>query len=220
MTNRTGTSNSRTSIRPMKTNGTTIAISDPKIRSTPGDIIRLSCRTSLVARAMMSPTFCRLWNVWLLLSRLVKSSSRASRSSRLATTSIANRATKSTTPRRITMTSSAIAIWTSVERTSSPPSLTASNASPVSPGTRPFSASVSTAVTRKSPIHPFRCTRCEITQRSGERRSGTNADWTVNSDDSWAGGAPVEGDVLVTVDTKNSWACRGTGDTRGPDVCG
>ena len=44
----------------MKTSGAMIPMVDSMIRATPGFIIGLSCRTSLVARDMMSPTLWRL----------------------------------------------------------------------------------------------------------------------------------------------------------------
>ena len=73
---------------PMKRIGIARLSSEPRIRLTPGFIIALSWRTSLVARAMMSPICWRLWKVWLLPSRLRYSSSRASRSMRWAMNSL------------------------------------------------------------------------------------------------------------------------------------
>ena len=68
--------------------GTTIPRPELTISDTPGFIMPLSCRTSFATRAMMSPTRCRLWKVWLLPSKLTYSSSRASRSSRCPITSM------------------------------------------------------------------------------------------------------------------------------------
>ena len=41
----------------------------PTTRLTPGLNMKLTSRTSLVARAIVSPTGCRLWKVMLLPSR-------------------------------------------------------------------------------------------------------------------------------------------------------
>ena len=53
---------------------------DPITRLTPGLKKKLISRTSLVARAIVSPTECRLWKVMLLPSRLTYNSLRISRS--------------------------------------------------------------------------------------------------------------------------------------------
>ncbi len=55
----TGTSNNSNLSRLIRTMGTTMAIAESMISIRPGLNIRLSMRTSLVARAMMSPIRCR-----------------------------------------------------------------------------------------------------------------------------------------------------------------
>ncbi len=55
----TGTSRSWSRIRPIRIVGITAAMIESAISITPGLNIRLSMRTSLVARAMMSPIRCR-----------------------------------------------------------------------------------------------------------------------------------------------------------------
>jgi len=62
----------------------TTAIDESRISIRPGLNMTFNMRTSLVARAMMSPMRWLLWNDWLLPSRLLYSSSRASRSMRCA----------------------------------------------------------------------------------------------------------------------------------------
>ena len=62
----------------------TMKNAEPTTRFTPGLNRKLTSRTSLVARAIVSPTGCRLWKVMLLPSRETYSSSRISRSTRLA----------------------------------------------------------------------------------------------------------------------------------------
>ena len=53
----------------MKMIGTISAENESMISAAPGWIIMVSWRTSLLARAIRSPTRCRLWKVWLLPSR-------------------------------------------------------------------------------------------------------------------------------------------------------
>ena len=153
----------------MKMNGTTSAVIESTIRSMPGDIMNPSWRTSLVARAIRSPTRCRLWNVWLLPSRLVKSSSRASRSSRFAITSMLNRAIMSATPRTSTIASSVREMRISAALGSLPVPRTSSNALPVSPGIAPFSNVAVNPAVRKLITSQRNRSRCEMIQRTGLR---------------------------------------------------
>ncbi len=53
----------------MRTMGTMMAMAESTMSIKPGLNIRLSWRTSLVARAMMSPMRWRPWNVWLFPKR-------------------------------------------------------------------------------------------------------------------------------------------------------
>ncbi len=53
-----------------KINGMIMKLPDPSTRLKPGLNIKLISRTSLVARAIVSPTGCKLWKVMLLPSRL------------------------------------------------------------------------------------------------------------------------------------------------------
>ena len=68
--NNSGAASSRQSRKAMKMSGTMPWLIESTSRSMPGANIVFSCRTSLAPRAIRSPTRCRLWNVWLLPSRL------------------------------------------------------------------------------------------------------------------------------------------------------
>lgn len=57
-------------MRLMKTMGATMPTSESVMSIRPGLNMMLSMRTSLVARAMMSPMRWWLWKVWLLPNRL------------------------------------------------------------------------------------------------------------------------------------------------------
>ena len=132
----------------MKVSGAMMPMIDSVISETPGFIIGLSWRTSLVARAMMSPTRWRLWKVWLLPNRLMYSSSRASRSRRWPSVStdqelvISSRPRTSTRPRIVRAMVSRRAGLGAGRSTSS-------KASPVSRGMVEKNTLVSAAASRK-----------------------------------------------------------------------
>ena len=73
----------------------------PTTRLRPGLNMKLTSRTSLVARAIVSPTGWRLWKVMLLPSRETYNSSRISRSTRWAISSAPKLRPNCSTPRTI-----------------------------------------------------------------------------------------------------------------------
>jgi hypothetical protein len=132
----------------MKMIGMTMLISESVISATPGLSIGLSWRTSLLARAMMSPTRWRLWKVWLLPSRLRYNSWRASRSVRCASVSMEKALIMSIPPRTSTIASSASPICS--RRAGSGAGLSTSlKATPVNAGTAEKSAAVTVLATKK-----------------------------------------------------------------------
>jgi uncharacterized protein (DUF4415 family) len=164
----------------MKTMGTTRPLSDSVISATPGFIIGLSWRTSLAARAMMSPTRWRLWNVWLLPRRLKYSSSRVSRSRRCPRVSMVKLVVRSRTPRTSTTARITRAIVSS-RRTSGSGWSTTSNAIPVRRGTAENMMLTDADPRENSTTRYQYLARCDSTQRTGLRRSKLGAPSTLNS---------------------------------------
>jgi hypothetical protein len=112
---------------------------DGMMRATPGLSMKPSWRTSLVARAMMSPTCWRLWKVWLLPSRLMTNSSRASRSRRWASSSSDQALMIWSTARASPAASTSSASGSSAARLPTP-DRTRSKARPISSGGAAISA--------------------------------------------------------------------------------
>ncbi len=153
---------------------------EPITRFRPGLNMKLTSRTSLVARAIVSPTGWRLWKVMLLPSRDRYSSSRTSRSMRWAISSAPKLRPNCRMPRTICdpprINASGMSTLVSGGDTSM-----ALKACPTRAGTTAASAPLPIAPTRIMMIRPQCRCACETIQRIGPRRSETWRRARVNS---------------------------------------
>jgi hypothetical protein len=165
----------------MKMIGTISAEKESMISDAPGLIIMVNWRTSLLARAIRSPTRWLLWKVWLLPSSDWYSSSRLSRSTRCAVSSESSEALRSSTLRVATMTTSAMVIESSASRSGCSWSRR-SKARPISHWTMLLSPLWLTMATNAAIAKSLCRPTCEAIHRTGLDRSYRYDPATLNSE--------------------------------------